>query len=182
MGARGIPGELLKATDANGISGFGFLIEHGGLPQFSIAWPDKPASRMTYDMADRMGVVIKPALLMPARTNVQPPSVSQSKDQQPITEQLIVERPNTEQPDGEQPTIPAALDPQVSASLDQSSDLLKLYPGISSANLRLLQGAGLTTRADVAEFYATHRSLSTPIKGIGPKGEAEILAALGIPV
>lgn len=51
--SRELRGTLLRVTDVNGIVGYGFVIEHGGLDQLSVTWPDRAAERFTQDMAER---------------------------------------------------------------------------------------------------------------------------------
>ncbi|MFG0261018.1 MAG: hypothetical protein ACF788_01310 [Novipirellula sp. JB048] len=50
-------------THTDGTVGVGFLIEHSGKPMHSIAWPDKPAERMTIDEIARKKINVRSPLL-----------------------------------------------------------------------------------------------------------------------
>ena len=42
----------------DGVFGIGLEIEYGGIPQFSIAWPDRPPERMTKEFLDQANIKV----------------------------------------------------------------------------------------------------------------------------
>ena len=65
-------GTLLKATDTNGIVGYGFVIEYGGIEQLSVSWPDRCSERFTPDMVDHHGLKLEEAF--PEKPKAENPS------------------------------------------------------------------------------------------------------------
>lgn len=157
MGTAGIAtsGTLLRVTDVNGLVGYGFIIEHGGLDHLSVAWPDKPAERFTEEMVGRYEFVIEEAF--PALLEYPCPSTGEAQEPEMQDAQGI------------------ATDKLASPiSGDAGSTIQDVAP---IPGFHFLSRAGVNTIEDVKKYIAEHGSL-IPIKGIGEKLNAEILEFL----
>ncbi|MBX3422227.1 MAG: hypothetical protein KF752_11790 [Pirellulaceae bacterium] len=151
MGQTGdTPGTLLSVTDANGIVGFGFQIEHAGQTQLSVAWPDRPAERFTSEMIELRGITVAVARM--------------------VGDESVGEVAGDELYGDSSGNNGGELLPPVA---------LSSFSGLSPKALKYLNDGGLQTIEDVRQYIKAHGSL-IPLGGIGEKMNHDIREALGL--
>jgi hypothetical protein len=187
-------GTLLRVIDVNGIVGYGFVIEHGGLEQLSVAWPDRAAERFTQDMCERHKIhteIVFPEFdpediennqssgldsIMSEETKRQlqeawdktipAPEESEDDDDLPASK--------SDQTDQSEPS--KAGNTQISgdsgSTIVENADSIELSStGIPGVNILIREG--FKTIGDVKKYIAENGGL-IPVKGIGEKLNAEI--------
>ncbi|MFO0940091.1 MAG: hypothetical protein U0930_04925 [Pirellulales bacterium] len=182
-----------------GIVGYGFLIDHAGIEQYSVSWPDRAAERFSLMEATSRGMIVEEVVLDASSDS----TVDESEAvkalhlhyeqaikntveglQNEFAETLKIRDEHIKSLEEKlqlfsNPNVPPNPTDSNSNAPGPNTDETLTSFGLSANSLKALHAAGIETKSQVIEYLKKNGSLE-PIPGIAARSEDAILKGLEI--